>query len=92
MVSQGELMELPDSQKLLVKHLSIEPADFDDRNLGRLERLLGEEHVRTYVPLLLKQWVMDCAHKEPVHLGEKVTLNLLPVSYTHLTLPTIYSV
>ena len=30
LVSQGELMELPNSQKLLVKRLSIEPAN-DDR-------------------------------------------------------------
>ena len=48
LVSQGELMELPNSQKLLVKRLSIEPANSDDRNPGRFERLLGEEPVRTY--------------------------------------------
>ena len=64
LVSQGELMELPNSQKLLVKRLSIEPANSDDRNPGRFERFLGEEPVRTYVPLLLRPWVMDCAHKE----------------------------
>ena len=33
--------------------------------------------MRTYVPLLLRPWVMDCAHKESVHLGEKGTLTLL---------------
>ena len=75
LVSQGELMEVPNSQKLLVKRLSIEPAN-SDRNPGRFERLLGEEPVRTYVPLLLRPWVMNCVEKEPVHLGEKVTLNL----------------
>ena len=74
-------MELPNSQKLLVKRLSIEPANSDDRNPGRFERLLGEEPVRTYVPILLRPWVMDCAHKESVHLGEKVTLNLLQRYY-----------
>ena len=26
--------------------------------------------------LLLRPWVIDCAHKEAVHLGEKVTLGL----------------
>ena len=81
LVSQGELMELPNSQKLLVKRLSIEPVNSDDRNPGRFERLLGEEPVRTYVPILLRPWVMDCAHKESVHLGEKVTLNLLQRYY-----------
>ena len=81
MVSQGELMELPNSQKLLVKRLAIEPANSEDRNPGRFERLLGEEPVRTYVPLLLRLWVMNCAHKESVHLGEKVTLNLLQRCY-----------
>ena len=37
--------------------------------------------MRTYVPLLLRPWVMDCTHKEAVHLGEKVTLNMLPRYY-----------
>ena len=61
LVSQGELMELPNSQKLF-KRLAIEPANSDDRNPGRrFERLLGEEPVRTYVPLLLRPWVMDCS-------------------------------
>ena len=81
MVSQGELMEVPNLQKLLVKRFSTEPAISDDRNPGRFERLLGEEPVRTYVPLLLRPWVMECAHKESVHLGEKVTLNLLQRYY-----------
>ena len=69
MVSQGELMEVPNLQKLLVKRFSTEPAISDDRNPGRFERLLGEEPVRTYARLLLRPWVMDCAHKESVHLG-----------------------
>ena len=80
-ITVGELMEHPNSQKLLVKRLAIEPANSDDRNPGRLERLLGEEPVRTYVPLLLRPWMMDCAHKESVQLGEKVTLNLLQRYY-----------
>ena len=79
--SQGELMELLNSQKLLVKRLSIEPARREDRNSGRFERVLGEEPVRAYVPLLLRPWVMDCIHKEAVHLGEKVTLALLQRYY-----------
>ena len=77
LVSQGEIMELSHSQKLLVKRHSIEPANRDDRNPGRFERLLGEEPVRTYVPLLLRPWVMDCAHKESVHLGEKYTVTAI---------------
>ena len=74
LVSQGQLMVLPNCQKLLVKRLSIEPAHRENRNPGRFERLLGEEPVRTYVPLRLRPWVMDRTHKEAVHLGEKVTL------------------
>ena len=38
---------------------------------------MRDEPVRTYVPLLLRPWVMDCAHEEAVHLREKVTLGLL---------------
>ena len=45
------------------------------------ERLLGEEPAGTYVPLLLRPRVMDCARKESVHLGEKVTLILLQRYY-----------
>ena len=74
-------MELPNSQNLLVKRLSIEPAHREDRNLRRFQRLLGEEPVRAYVPLLLRQWAMDCTHKEAVHLDEKVTLDLLQRHY-----------
>ena len=37
--------------------------------------------MRAYVPLLLRSWVMDCAHKEAVHLGETVTLGLLQRFY-----------
>ena len=59
LVSRGALMELPNSQKLLVTCLSMEPANSDDRNPGRCERLLGEEPVRTYVPLLLRPWVRE---------------------------------
>ena len=49
LVSQGELKELSDTRKLLVKRLTLEPAHRDDRNPERFERLLGNEPVRTYV-------------------------------------------
>ena len=81
MVSQGELKELSNTRKLLERSLTLEPAYRDDRKPGRFERLLGDEPVRTYVPLLLRPWVMDCTHKEAVHLGEKVTLNMLQRYY-----------
>ena len=57
-----------------MERLADEPAHRDDRNPGRFERLLGKEPARTYVPLLLRPWVMDCAHKEAALLGEKATL------------------
>ena len=81
LVAQGKILELPDSQKLLVKRLSVEPAPRVGRNPGQYERLLGEEPVRTYVPLLLRPWVMDCTHKKAVHLGGKVTLRMLQTYY-----------
>ena len=81
LVAQGELMEPPNSEKLLVRSPSRVPADRPNRHPGQYERLLGDEPVRTYVPLLLRPWVMDCAHKEAVHLGEKVTLGLLQRFY-----------
>ena len=74
-------MELSNSQTLLGKRLSIEPAHRDDRNPWRFERFLGEEPVRSYMPLLLRPWVMDCTHKESVHLGKNVTLAMLQRYY-----------
>ena len=71
LVAQGKILELPDSQKLLVKRLSVEPAPRVGRNPGQYGRLLGEEPVITYVPLLSRPWVMDCTRQEAVHLGEK---------------------
>ena len=61
--------------------LTPEPAHHDDRNPGRFERLLGNEPVRSYVPLLLTPWAMDCTHKEAVRLGEEVTLHMLQIYY-----------
>ena len=81
LVFQGELMELPNSDNCLVRRPSRVPADHPGRHPGQYERLLGDEPVRTYVPLLLRSWVMDCAHKEAVHLGKKVTLGLLQRFY-----------
>lgn len=81
LVAQGDLLLLPDSRKLLVRRPSREANDRPGRKPGQYERLLGDEPVRTYVPLLLRPWVMDCAHKEAVHLGEKVTLTLLERYY-----------
>ena len=66
--ARGKISELPDSQKLLVKRLSVEPAPRVGRNPGQYERLLGEEEpVRTHGPLLSRPWAMDCTHKEALH-------------------------
>lgn len=74
-------MTLADSTQLLVRRPSRMPADRRNRRPGQFERLLGDEPVRTYVLLMLRPWVMDCAHKEAVHLGGKVTLALLQRVY-----------
>lgn len=81
LVAQGTIMILADSRKLLVRCATREPSNRPNRNPGQYDRLLGEEPVRTYVPLLLRPWVMDCAHKEAVHLGERVTLAVLQRMY-----------
>ena len=81
LVAQGQLLELPSSENLLFRRPSRAPADRPDRHPVQYERLLGDEPVRTYVPLLLRPWVMDCAHNEAVHVGEKVALGLLPRFY-----------
>ena len=76
LVARGKLMEIPSSQKKLVRRPSRAPDGRPNRNPRQYERLLGDEPVRTYVPLLLRPWVMDCAHKEAVRLGDKVKRGL----------------
>ncbi|CAM9449927.1 unnamed protein product [Pylaiella littoralis] len=71
LVAQGTIIKLTDSKQLLVWRSSRVPTDRPNRRPGKYERLLGEEPVRTYVPLELRPWVMDCAHKEVVHLDDQ---------------------
>ena len=83
LLGQCELTALPDrdNRKLLVRRPTREPASRPNSKPGRYERLLGDEPVRVYVPLMLRPWVMDSTHKEAVHLGEKVTLVMLERYY-----------
>ena len=83
LLGQCELMALPDhdNRNLLVRHPTREPAPRPNRKPGRYERMLGDEPVRVYVPLMLRPWMMDRTHKEAVHLGEKVTLAMLERYY-----------
>ena len=83
LLGQCELTALPDhdNRKLLVRRPTREPVLRPNRKPGRYERLLGDEPVRVYVPLMLRAWVMDRTHKEAVHLGEKVTLAMLERYY-----------
>ena len=53
-----------DNLELFVRRPTREPASRPNRKPGRYERLLGDEPVRVYVPLMLRPWVMDRAHKE----------------------------
>lgn len=77
LVSKGGTMEQPSSKELLVQRPLRAPADRPDINPGQYARLLGDEPVKTYVPLLLRPGVMECSHREAVHLGEKMTLGSL---------------
>ena len=83
LLGQCELTALPDhdNRKLLVRRPTREPVPRPNRKPGRYERLLGDEPVRVYVPLMLRPWVIDRTHKEAVHLGEKVTLAMLERYY-----------
>ena len=80
---QCELMTLldHDNRKFLVRRPTREPVPRPNKKSGRYERLLGDEPMRVYVPLMLRPWVMDRTHKEAVHLGEKVTLAMLERYY-----------
>ena len=69
LLGQCELMALPDhdNRKLLVRHPTREPVPRPNRKSGRYGRLLGDEPMQVYVPLMLRPWVMDSTHKEAVH-------------------------
>ena len=83
LLGQCELTALPDNdnRKSLVRRPKREPGSRPNRKPERYERLLGDEPVRVYVPLMLRPWVVDRTHKEAVHLGEKVTLAMLERYY-----------
>lgn len=81
LVFRGDLLELPSSDKNLVRCPSRAPAARPNRNSVQYQRLLGDEPVRTDVPIFLRPWVMNCTHTEAVHLSEKVTLVLLQRCY-----------
>ena len=81
LVSQGTLMVLDNGKRFLVRKDMKEPKNRAGRRPGQFDRLLGDEPVRTHVPMLVRPWVMDCCNKEAVHLGEKVTLQILARMY-----------
>lgn len=81
LMAPGSIMMLENGGKLLVRKDTKEPKQIPDGRPGRFERLLGDEPVKTYVPLLTRPWEMDCCHKEAVHLGQKVTLQVLSRLY-----------
>lgn len=81
LLGQGELIELINTAKLLLRYPSRAPNDQLDKKPGQDIRDSGEEPLITYVPLLLRPFVMDCTRTEPVHLGENVTLSSLQIFY-----------
>ena len=60
LLGQCELTTLPDrdNRKLLVRRPTRERASRPNGKPERDERLLGDEPVRVYVPLMLRPWVM----------------------------------
>ena len=76
LLDQCELTALldHDNRKLLVRRPTRESVPRPNRKPGRYERLLGDEPVRVYDPLMLRSWMMDRIHEEAVYLGGKVIL------------------
>ena len=64
-----------------MRRLTSAPVELEDRHPGLFERYLGDEPLRTYVPMMLRPLVMDQTHEEAVHLDERVTLSLLQRFY-----------
>lgn len=71
LVADGETKLLLNSGNLSVRTPTPAPLQNIAENLGRYERLLGDETVRTSVPMLLRPWVMDGTHNEAIHLQKR---------------------
>lgn len=81
MLKAGELPGLSNGAEMLVRKVTEEPSGEEERYLGKFGSYLGEELVRTYVPISVRPWVMDQILKEMVHLGGNVTLFMLQRYY-----------
>lgn len=78
---KGNVLELRYTENLLLRGPSRASNVCAENSLGRYERYIDDDPLRTYVPLLLRPWVVGWAQKEAVHQGEKVTIGLLQRFY-----------
>ena len=67
-----------------------------ENEYAEIKTILGRRPTAAELAMYSVMWSEHCSYKSSkVHLrqfGDKLTDEMKPVSYTHLTLPTIYSV
>lgn len=81
-VNKGKLYAMDDDIFLLVRLPTPSPLPEPDQPSGHAARLLGNEPIRVYVPLLMRPWSMRACHTTvSCHLGITHSLCMLASLY-----------
>ena len=76
--NKGRLHVDDDGLVLLVRKPTAPPSSATTRPGGRAARLLNDEPIRIYVPMLMRPWIMQACHADAsCHLGAARTLSML---------------
>ena len=79
---KGRIVTTDDGVRLFARKLTKPPPTNSTRPGGRAARLLHDEHIRIYVPMTMRPWVMLACHSNALcHLGTARTLALLERFY-----------
>ncbi|CAB1104650.1 unnamed protein product [Ectocarpus sp. CCAP 1310/34] len=80
--NKGRLHVDDDGLVLLVRKQTTPPLSAATRPGGRAARLLNDEPIRIYVPMLMRPWIMQACHADAsCHLGAARTLSMLERFY-----------
>ena len=82
LAQKGRLYVNDDDVVLLVRKPTKPPSTTSSRPGGRAARLLNDEPIRIYVPMLMRPWIMQVCHANvSCHFGAARTLSMLERFY-----------
>ena len=82
LAGKGRLHTTDDGTVLLARQPTPQPAPDSQRPVGRAACLLNDEPIHTYVPLLMRPWVMQTCHSTAsCHVATTRTLRMLERLY-----------